>query len=143
MKQHRLLHTGAKPWKCQYCDRSFPQQSACSKFSIQIEQQIRKTDGKLAIHERTHTGNKPLSCNICGKKFSESSNLAKHRKIHGEKGMHSCSYPGCTKSFHRLDQLKRHRLVHTRAEEKIGGVGEIGRSETPMTKTDSEFGSEG
>ncbi len=44
--------------------------------------------------------------------FSESSNLAKHRKIHGEKGMHVCAVPGCGKSFHRLDQLKRHSCTH-------------------------------
>lgn len=38
--------------------------------------------------------------------------MAKHRKIHGEKGLHACSVPGCGKSFHRLDQLKRHALTH-------------------------------
>ncbi|CZS90441.1 hypothetical protein WAI453_004174 [Rhynchosporium graminicola] len=94
LRQHILLHTGEKPWKCKHCDKRFPQQSACT------------------IHERTHTNEKPLECNICGKKFSESSNLAKHRKIHGEKGLHACPIPGCGKSFHRLDQLKRHALTH-------------------------------
>ncbi|KAH7330281.1 hypothetical protein BKA65DRAFT_404959 [Rhexocercosporidium sp. MPI-PUGE-AT-0058] len=94
LRQHILLHTGEKPWKCKHCDKRFPQQSACT------------------IHERTHTNEKPLECNICGKKFSESSNLAKHRKIHGEKGLHACPVSGCGKSFHRLDQLKRHALTH-------------------------------
>ncbi|KAL2067385.1 hypothetical protein VTL71DRAFT_1810 [Oculimacula yallundae] len=94
LRQHKLLHTGEKPWKCKHCDKRFPQQSACT------------------IHERTHTNEKPLECNICGKKFSESSNLAKHRKIHGEKGLHACPVSGCGKSFHRLDQLKRHALTH-------------------------------
>ncbi|KAG4442769.1 hypothetical protein IFR05_001786 [Cadophora sp. M221] len=94
LRQHILLHTGEKPWKCKHCDKRFPQQSACT------------------IHERTHTNEKPLECNICGKRFSESSNLAKHRKIHGEKGLHVCPVSGCGKSFHRLDQLKRHALTH-------------------------------
>ncbi|KAK6586205.1 hypothetical protein PZA11_001262 [Diplocarpon coronariae] len=94
LRQHMLLHTGEKPWKCKHCDKRFPQQSACT------------------IHERTHTHEKPLECNICHKKFSESSNLAKHRKIHGEKGLHVCPVTGCEKSFHRLDQLKRHALTH-------------------------------
>ncbi|TVY50107.1 Zinc-responsive transcriptional regulator, partial [Lachnellula occidentalis] len=121
MKQHKLLHTGVKPWQCKYCDKSFPQQSACT------------------IHERTHTRSKPLICNICGKAFSESSNLSKHRKIHGEKGTHSCSYRGCIKSFHRLDQLKRHQIVHKRAESRMnqGIASTLGsESESGMNKTE-------
>jgi uncharacterized Zn-finger protein len=75
----------------------------------------------IAVHERTHTNEKPLECPTCGKRFSESSNLAKHRKIHGERGLHICNFNGCGKSFHRLDQLKRHNNVHARALEKTGG----------------------
>ncbi|KAK0104535.1 zinc-finger protein [Cadophora gregata] len=101
LRQHILLHTGEKPWKCKHCDKRFPQQSACT------------------IHERTHTNEKPLECNICGKKFSESSNLAKHRKIHGEKGLHACPIPGCGKSFHRLDQLKRHAMTHDKPPKDV------------------------
>lgn len=47
--------------------------------------------------------------------FSESSNLAKHRKIHGEKGRHACREVGCNKTFHRLDQLKLHAKTHCAA----------------------------
>jgi hypothetical protein len=44
--------------------------------------------------------------------------LSKHRKIHGEKGLHACSFEGCGKSFHRLDQLKRHAITHERKRHK-------------------------
>ncbi|KAF4637434.1 hypothetical protein G7Y89_g631 [Cudoniella acicularis] len=101
MEQHRRLHTGEKPYKCKYCDKSFPQQSACT------------------IHERVHTKIKPLICEFCGARFSESSNLAKHRKTHGEKGIHVCQILGCNKAFHRSDQLKRHLASHDRRAKKL------------------------
>jgi hypothetical protein len=55
--------------------------------------------------------------------------------------VHCCNYPGCSKSFHRLDQLKRHRIVHTRAEEKMGrgrGSAVGSESESGITKTETE-----
>ncbi|KUJ20613.1 uncharacterized protein LY89DRAFT_610899 [Mollisia scopiformis] len=116
MRQHYLLHTGEKPWVCKHCGKKFPQQSACT------------------IHERTHTKEKPLECNICGMKFSESSNLSKHRRTHEDKQSHECTFKGCGKSFCRLDQLRRHRLVHRRK----GGEDE--ESVTERTETGSSSG---
>ncbi|RDL41970.1 uncharacterized protein BP5553_01949 [Venustampulla echinocandica] len=113
LTQHMNLHEKIKPWKCKYCNKAFPQQSACT------------------IHERTHTGDKPLKCEECGKQFSESSNLSKHRKTHGEKGMHCCQYFGCTKSFHRLDQLRRHHAVHSKELARASPVSTV-KSEGDM-----------
>jgi hypothetical protein len=66
--------------------------------------------------------------------------LAKHRKIHGEKGLHTCRFEACNKSFHRLDQLKRHEGKHTRK----GVSGSLGTSEagSVSTKAETEKGSE-
>jgi len=70
---------------------------------------------------------------MCDKCFSESSNLAKHRKTHGEKGIHACDIPGCGKSFHRLDQLKRHKTMHSRK-----GVNGSPGSASGSARADSE-----
>lgn len=132
--QHMNLHSNIKPWACKHCGKRFPQQSACSKSFKYRKSSSSNTNLFTAIHERTHTKEKPLKCEICGKAFSESSNLSKHRKTHGEKGAHACTFPGCLKSFHRLDQLKRHATMHTRA----GGAGVGGVASENETKTESE-----
>jgi len=93
------------------------------------------------MHERTHTKEKPLKCSICNKCFSESSNLAKHRKTHGEEGFHFCSFPECGKSFHRLDQLKRHAGTHNR-ERKAKSIKSTLHSDSMSIKTTETEGDE-
>lgn len=131
------LHSNLKPWECKHCGKKFPQQSACSK-SLTTKSYRSSAKMFTAIHERTHTKEKPLKCEICGKAFSESSNLSKHRKTHGEKGAHACTFPGCLKSFHRLDQLKRHQTMHTRTAGAGVGVGVV----VSDTETKPESGGE-
>lgn len=77
-----------------------------------------------AMHRRIHTGDKPLKCPICLKAFSESSNLSKHKRTHEERGRFTCTELGCNRSFHRLDQLRRHQKLHTTVKKtKPGGLG--------------------
>lgn len=64
--------------------------------------------------------------------------MSKHRKIHGEKGMHVCNFTGCGKSFHRLDQLKRHAITHEKKRIK----NPPSESDSTITKTDIEARSE-
>ncbi|OIW35167.1 hypothetical protein CONLIGDRAFT_665807 [Coniochaeta ligniaria NRRL 30616] len=103
LTQHMLIHSDEKPLRCDWegCGKTFRQQSA------------------LTMHRRIHTGDKPLKCPVCGKAFSESSNLSKHKRIHETKGRFSCQEPGCSRSFHRLDQLRRHMKLHPAAEKKM------------------------
>ena len=53
-----------------------------------------------------------LECGYCEKRFKSASHLTYHvRSTHTKERPYQC--PDCTKSFHQLVKLKRHRLQHT------------------------------
>ncbi|KAK2799932.1 hypothetical protein FQN50_008325 [Emmonsiellopsis sp. PD_5] len=91
LERHERSHRGEKPYTCKMCQKSFTDSS------------------ELKTHMRTHTGEKPFKCNHPGCNFEtgDSSNMSSHRLTHGVR-KHKCHFPGCTKSFTRPDQLKRH-----------------------------------
>jgi uncharacterized C2H2 Zn-finger protein len=62
------IHTGEKPFKCVFCERSFAK------------------GYNLKTHTRTHTGEKPYKCDHCGKLFSQHSTLVQHVRRHEGKG---------------------------------------------------------
>lgn len=55
-----MLHTGIKPYKCPYCDRTFTKKS------------------NMDCHIPVHTGEKPYKCNICFKEFRQPCPYKKH-----------------------------------------------------------------
>lgn len=62
--QHMKVHTGAKPFNCTLCDKSFTQ------------------PGSLNTHMRLHTGERPYSCRFCPKQFTQASSLSMHTRQH-------------------------------------------------------------
>ena len=64
MRGHARIHTGDRPYQCQYCGRSF-----CQHLT-------------LRSHERLHTGEKPYQCEHCGQVFTQSAGLRSHLKTH-------------------------------------------------------------
>ena len=88
-----LVHTGKKQHSCQYCLKSF----------------INNTD--LKRHEMIHTGEKPHSCQYCSEQFRRKEFMKAHERIHTDEKPFSCEV--CQKSFFRADSLKMHKLIHT------------------------------
>lgn len=62
LRSHYLIHSGSKPYICEYCGLSF----------------ARNHD--MRRHLRVHSGEKPYTCSNCDKGFSRQDALTRHRR---------------------------------------------------------------
>jgi KRAB domain-containing zinc finger protein len=123
LQLHLRSHSGAKPYSCLMCAKSFSRSDT------------------LKSHLKVHTDENPHSCKQCSKSFSQAVRLQIHSRIHtGETLNHTIAtsvrsyfqiYSACKlvskftllknptiapKSFASMSKLKRHLRVHSGKE---------------------------
>lgn len=64
LKTHIRCHSGAKPYKCLVCGRSFPHNNT------------------LKIHLRRHYNDRQYNCEYCPKNFFDRTALVRHSRTH-------------------------------------------------------------
>lgn len=67
LREHKVTHTGDRPYTCEICSKSF----TLPKY--------------IAVHMQTHSGVKPYKCRYCDLTFAQSPNRRQHEKLKHER----------------------------------------------------------
>ncbi|XP_029173308.1 zinc finger protein 239-like [Nylanderia fulva] len=119
---HHNIHTGARPYNCPTCDKSFRSASGMNRHVRNVHDGIKNficdvcgrglaSRASRDEHRRTHTGERPHSCEICGKSFKQKASLHVHRLYHSKVLPYHCEQ--CGRGFRRRQELDKHASWHS------------------------------
>ncbi|XP_019883786.2 zinc finger protein 184-like isoform X3 [Camponotus floridanus] len=119
---HCNIHTGARPYNCSICDKSFRSASNMRRHMREVHDGVKKfvcdvcgrcfaSRASRDEHRRIHTGERPHTCEICGKSFKQKASLHVHRLYHSQVLPHHCDL--CDRGFRRKQELDKHVSWHS------------------------------
>ena len=123
LKDHMLIHSGQKPFKCGLCVLTFRQNSQLKRHmerhhmvSATVKEYTCAECGKEFVQNHTlqkhvllaHSSGRRFQCEKCDVRFSDEASLSKHERAHDE-GL-QCSE--CGKWFTHKRSLGRHMMMH-------------------------------
>ncbi|CAG2181112.1 unnamed protein product, partial [Oppiella nova] len=110
VKRHKIIHTGEKPYKCNW--------PGCEWSSA---------NNKIADHKRIHTGERPYACNWvgCEARFSRPFTLRNHERTHTKEKPFVCDYPNCDFKSSQQTPLTAHKRKHHNSSANIASEESI------------------
>ncbi|XP_039998772.1 zinc finger protein 79-like isoform X2 [Xiphias gladius] len=122
LKNHRFVHTSARPFKCTQCDKTYKSRKDLNQhvlihskpkvlsFACSFCEKRFSSQGLLTVHLRHHTGERPFACSYCDKRFLTNSVLKSHVRIHTGERPYACTL--CDKKFTQLYPRTVHLRMH-------------------------------